>query len=365
MYVRDLMAQELNDGEFWLPSEFLTDDDLLTDFKKKGGDDFCRGFGFHSDLSSPVESVTGSTETESDEDDFIRFLTQKMNYSTMNVSTKPLKISCSPQSALYGCKPVSIPVSPKSVSQVSSPPRSEGAVSWDLFYEAAEQVARLRVNRAAAACYQPKMTYPPLKPSPVTVPRFNRCQASGFYPNPKTQAQLSYQKLQAIQFQQLKNEVWGHGQRANKFQNASRIGVVEETQGLSAAALPTLFQSQRQPRQMPSSGMRAVFLAENGAEKERTGTGVFLPRGYGTNLTETNRKPGSTVLLPDRVVHTLNLNLGSIDTSAEVKSRGVQFNADACFKRQNNTRMAQQQGRNLIPQSVVNQESCLPQEWTY
>lgn len=92
MYVRVLMAQELGDGEFWLPSEFLTDDDLLTGFKKEGGDDFSCGFvnsfGFHSDLSSPVESVTGSTETESDEDDFISFFTQKMDYSTMNVSTK-------------------------------------------------------------------------------------------------------------------------------------------------------------------------------------------------------------------------------------------------------------------------------------
>lgn len=363
------MAKELDDGEFWLPSEFLTDDDLLTDFKKKGGDDFCRGFGnsfgFHSDLSSPVESVTGSTETESDEDDFISFLTQKMNYSTLNVSTKPGKISSSPQTALYGCKPFSIPVSPKSVSQVYSPPLSEGAVSWDLFYEAAEHVARLRVNKSAAACYQQKMTYTPLKPSPVTVPRFNKCHTSGFYPNPKSQAQLSYQKMQAIQFLQLKNEVWGHGQRGNKFQIASRIGEVEETKGLSAAAWPTLLQSHGQPRQMPSSGMRAVFLAENGANKERTGTGVFLPRGYGTNSTETKRKPGSTVLLPDRVVHTLNLNLGSIDTSAEAKSRGVQFNADSCFARKNNTRMAQQQGRNLIPQSVVNQEFCLPQEWTY
>ncbi|XP_073289299.1 uncharacterized protein [Primulina huaijiensis] len=360
------MAQELDDGEFWLPSEFLTDDDLLTDFKKKGGDDFscgCRNsFGLYSDLSSPVESVTGSTENESDEDDFISFLTQKMNYSTLTDSKKGWKISASPQSTLLGCKPVSSPVSPKSVSQVSSPPRSECAMSWDLFYEASVKVARLRVNDAALACYQPKMTYPPLKPSPVTVPRLNSCQASGFYPNPKTQVQLTYQDVQPIQ--QLKNEVWVHGRKGNQFQNANRIGGVGEIQGLSAAAWPTLLQSQRQPEQIPSSGMRAVFLAENGAKKERTGTGVFLPRGYRTNSMETSRKPGSTVLLPDRVVHALNLNLGSIDTSAQTKSRGVQFNADTGFKRKNNTRMAQQ-GRNLTPQPVVNQEFCLPQEWTY
>ena len=48
------MAQELHDGEFWLPSEILTDDDLLMDFKTKAADD--------------LSSATG---TESDEDDFI------------------------------------------------------------------------------------------------------------------------------------------------------------------------------------------------------------------------------------------------------------------------------------------------------
>ncbi|XP_073044469.1 uncharacterized protein [Primulina eburnea] len=361
------MAQELDDGEFWLPSEFLTDDDLLTAFKKKAGNDFSCGFGnsfgLYSDLSSPVDSVTGSTENESHEDDFIGFLTQKMNYSALNDSKKRWKTSASPQSTLLGCKPVSSPVSPKSVSKVSSPPRSEVAVSWDLFYAAAEKVSRLRGNEAALACYQQKMTYPPLKSSPVTVPLLNRCQASGFCPNPKTQPQLTYQKVRAIQ--QLKNEVWVHGQKGNQFQNENRIGGVEEIQGLSAAAAwPTLLQSQRQPQQIPCSGVRAVFLSENGAKKERTGTGVFLPRGYRTNSTETSGKPGSTVLLPNRVVHALNLNLGSIDTSAQTKSRGVQFNADAGFMRKNITRMAQQ-GRNLTPPPVVSQEFCLPQEWTY
>lgn len=84
------MAQELDDGEFWLPSEFLTDDDLLMDFKAdfskpKRGDDFSLGF-CNSDLSSPVESVMGSTETESDEDDFISGLTRKVAHTTLHDS---------------------------------------------------------------------------------------------------------------------------------------------------------------------------------------------------------------------------------------------------------------------------------------
>ena len=68
------MAQQLDDAEFWLPSEFLTDDDLLMDFKtEKRGDAFC-----NSDLSSP-----GS---ESDEDDFAPGLARKIAH-TPNFST--------------------------------------------------------------------------------------------------------------------------------------------------------------------------------------------------------------------------------------------------------------------------------------
>ncbi|CAK9133896.1 unnamed protein product [Ilex paraguariensis] len=91
------MAEDLYDGEFWLPPQFLIDDDILMDFKKStynaktsegdvwfsreidGGayfhNDFPTGFGSfcpNSDLSSPVESVVGSTKTESDEEEYLK-----------------------------------------------------------------------------------------------------------------------------------------------------------------------------------------------------------------------------------------------------------------------------------------------------
>lgn len=84
------MAEELYDGEFWLPPQFLTDDDddILTDFttttitnRSKGYD--C--FGANSDQSSPVESVLGSTETESDVDDFIAGFNRKMSPSNSSL----------------------------------------------------------------------------------------------------------------------------------------------------------------------------------------------------------------------------------------------------------------------------------------
>lgn len=78
------MARELNDLGFWLPSEFLTDDDLLTDFKADRFNDFSYGlgnsFGFNSDLSSPGELVT---ETESEDDDLVSELTRKLAHSAL------------------------------------------------------------------------------------------------------------------------------------------------------------------------------------------------------------------------------------------------------------------------------------------
>ncbi|KAK4419004.1 hypothetical protein Salat_2313200 [Sesamum alatum] len=390
------MAQELDDGEFWLPSEFLTDDDLLTDFKTdhfkmKRDDEFSHGFGnsfgFSSDLSSPVESVMGSTETESDEDDFITGLTRKIAHTTLHDSNlssdytaKGWKLSGSPQSTLCGCKPGSSRGSPNSVSRVSSPPDRKDEVGWDLLYAAAGEVARMRMIEGTTPFHSTKLFAPPPKPSPVTVPVKKPSPATGFYPNQaQTQAHLAYLQLQATQFQRMKQQqmmksnVWGQqGKMDYQFQNG-RSGIVGRTQGLSTAAWPTLQQSQQQPQQhqhqhqQPGSGMRAVFLGETGAKKERTGTGVFLPRRFGSNATETRKKPGcSTVLLPDRVVHALNLNLESVDAQSQLISSGNFTHAyDAASLKQRSNVMMGEQRRSFIPQGVMNQELRLPQEWTY
>lgn len=41
-------------------------------------------YGVNSDLSSPVESVMGSTETESDEEDYLNELTRKLANSALD-----------------------------------------------------------------------------------------------------------------------------------------------------------------------------------------------------------------------------------------------------------------------------------------
>lgn len=100
------MAEVLDDGEFWLPSQFLTDDDFFADGVKATNDidnlkdgfgleldgskslfpfEIPGGFGslgFSPDPGSPVESVVGSTETESEED-YLAGLTRQMAHSTL------------------------------------------------------------------------------------------------------------------------------------------------------------------------------------------------------------------------------------------------------------------------------------------
>lgn len=69
------MAEDLDDGEFWLPPQFLTEEDILLGF-----DTSSSSTGFSSDLGSPVDSVT---ETESDEDEFVSGLTRQLTRSSL------------------------------------------------------------------------------------------------------------------------------------------------------------------------------------------------------------------------------------------------------------------------------------------
>ncbi|THG16016.1 uncharacterized protein LOC114304334 [Camellia sinensis] len=378
------MAEELKDGEFWLPPWFLTDDDVLIDSKPSNkvsratrvADsgvypfDFPCGFGSfgpYSDLSSPVESVMSSTETESDEDDYIAGLTRKMAHSTLlddfwkpdsgfgyETQKSSWAVSESPQSTLcmggFGCKHCSSRGSPNCLSPAVL---NQNEASWeDLLYAAAGEVARMRMIEETTGHFQNRgLLLPPRKPSPISVPLRN--------PNPNIGLQsnhsLSYQQLQVAQFQQLKQQ-----QMMKQQQNQSHLMAQNRARntgrhvGLSPSAWPTLQQS-LPPQQQPSSGMRAVFLGNTGSKRECTGTGVFLPRPIGSP-TETRKKSGcSTVLLPDRVVQALNLNLDAMDSTPQLQSRyeGT-FNPDydAALN------------RNVRSRTGMNQELRLPPEWT-
>lgn len=422
------MEKDLDDCEFWLPPQFLTDDDLLMDFKTHhsvgegkdgsklfGGDfqsEFTYGFnpfGPHSDLSSPVESVVGSTETESDEDDYISGLTRKMGFYSLQEAglgyenTKGRSLSGSPQSTLCGvlgawcgCKQGSSRGSPNCPSQASSPPpMNRPDVSLDLLYAAAGEVARIRMIDDTAGLYHNKAgiwSLPPRKTSPVPVGPNNPKHNLG--PFSTNQPQLSYQQLQVAQFQRLKQQqmikqgqgVLGNGKAGFSqfslnqnhqqiFENRTRNGA-KGTLNLPNSAWPTLQQSQQlQPQPNAGSGMRGVFLGNPGPKRECAGTGVFLPRRVGTQ-TETRKKPGCPVILPDRVVQALNLNLGAMDAAArplsQVQTRchngdvGFTSTTDGGLKYRNNMAAPlQRRNQRTQPSTAMPQELQLPQEWTY
>lgn len=92
------MATSQDDPSFWLPSDFLANDDVQLMGHK--GPNFAAVFptefpyefdssGSNSALSSPVESDIGSTETESsDEEDFLAGLTRRLAQSSLNQTLK-------------------------------------------------------------------------------------------------------------------------------------------------------------------------------------------------------------------------------------------------------------------------------------
>lgn len=92
----------------------------------------------------------------------------------------------------------------------------------------------------------------------------------------------------------MNSRFWDQGIPDYQLQNGKNIGV--KSQGIAMSSWPTLQQShhqQRHQQQSTGSGMRAVFLGDTGSKKERVGTGVFMPRRFGSNPTESRKKLGN------------------------------------------------------------------------
>nr|GMD36392.1 uncharacterized protein LOC109150907 isoform X1 [Ipomoea batatas] len=364
---------DLDDGEFWLPPQFLADDDL-----KKG-----------RFPSSPVESVN---ETESDEDEFISGLTRKMAHSTLEDDSafeyncgKAWRLSGSPQSTLCGVlgggTQISSRGSTNCSSRASSPPlpaeqpgKGDGG-AWDLLFAAAGDVARMKMMEESARLYsnQNGIWAPPRNVSPVGGPTPKSSQNSHQFQFPQ---HSNYQELHMAQFQRMKQHEMGMQGRNGMVGLIPYLNSNHPQPNMSA--WPTLQQSLQQPCR--GSGMRAVFIGNpGGAKRECAGTGVFLPRTVGTPAEPRKKPVCSTVLLPEKVVHALNLNFEAQGhqpqllqpryTGRYTHHHGIYFVSDgAGLKNQrNNGRVQAQQRRNLRPSPVcsVSQELRLPQEWTY
>ncbi|XP_068669167.1 uncharacterized protein [Aristolochia californica] len=391
------MAEDLDDGEFWLPSEFLVED-ILMEKKHRGEEndtrvcfpgEFPYEFGsFGSNLSSPVESLVGSAETESDEEECIAGLSRQMAHSMLldnerlghgpvSDAEKTKRVMAgSPQSTLCAVdcwnfhSHGSSRNSPNGQSQVSSPPSTplnHKEDAWDLLYAAAGQVVRMKMNDEAQRSHGRGLLGPPRKTA-----------STGYFLNQS----LTQQQIQSTQFQQLKQQQlmkqqsyagWGRQSKANptaapppqqmqgriRSGNGGRCG---RPLGLSVSACSPL-----QQQQQPGAGMRAVFLGGSGTSRESCGTGVFLPRGVG-NAADLRKKPAcSTVLLPARVVQALSLNLDEMGTAQPRFQPSFVHQEDgsvSCIS--SVTPLHQPRRHNLVrPVLPANQEIRLPSEWTY
>ncbi|KAL3523914.1 hypothetical protein ACH5RR_016748 [Cinchona calisaya] len=367
-----MAENKLDEAEFWLPSEFLTEEDIIMDNKLDNVSNSLVRLCFPSEfpydygssvLNSPVESVGGSTETESDEDDLLLTeLTRQLSlHRTQNLTKPPhhthekaKMLSGSPKSTLTqigswsGRSTMSSNGSPNGPSQVSSPPTTPLGVNndaWDLIFRAAGEVARLRMN-----------------------------SYSGDGPT-RNPGLLGPTRRLPIPPPQLRNNGW----------NCNSQDVLQNMGGRIAWQRQQV--QHRNQQQYGEMGLRGGVYSgcgygygfgcgsgggsNGGLKSGRTGTGVFLPRRYDNNnscrTSEFRTKPGcSPAWLPNKVSQTSNKNFSDIPAIVQPKSRyngGFIRDYDALVARRN--ALLAQQGRSSFPEGSNSHEICLPQEWTY
>ncbi|KAK9945316.1 hypothetical protein M0R45_010837 [Rubus argutus] len=120
-------------------------------------------------------------------------------------------------------------------------------------------------------------------------------------------------------------------------------------------------------------GMQAIFLESS--QKPRGGTGVFLPQRAGTNFHPKKKPACAPVLLPDRVIQALNLNVHALGLHISPKDRhrkrfrsGHEDDIQDClspWNKINGSKVDEQ--CYIISENQTNSspELFLPKEWTY
>ncbi|XP_056862871.1 uncharacterized protein LOC130510509 isoform X2 [Raphanus sativus] len=307
----------VDDAEFWLPPEFLTDDDFLVEKENKES-----VFPYETSHGFALDSSYGD-----DEESFLAGLSRKMSQSSLRddfSGAKAWGMTRPTQSTRcgggYGCQ-----------TRVSS---SQSAAAWDIYCAAAEELAMMSLNG-----YNNRHSGRGLAAAKISN------DGSGFY----SRQSLQYQKLQAIQLKQLQ-----------LMKEHRRYLAQQSVDSRTKSTTPVhvdLSPSAAWPQRRGVSGMRAVSLGG-----DRTGTGVFLPRSVDRTspvTAQTRNKPSlGTVLVPARVAHVLDRN-ESVVHQTPVRS-SASFNDGSWRQRSNNGGYSSQM---MIEQTV--NEPRLPSDWAY
>ncbi|ESQ45083.1 hypothetical protein EUTSA_v10010478mg [Eutrema salsugineum] len=357
-----------DDSEFWLPPEFLTDDDFLVEKENNGG-----GTGDSNKCLFPYEkrhgfesfglgSGFGSTgKPLGDEENFLPGLTRQMVQSSLEddfsggfcgnhafPAVNDIKALGTTRSRLcgagIGCVCRNQRLNQNRQWRVSSP-----ASSWDLYCAATEEMARMNINDEPYGYNNHSGRGLPSR-HPLAAAK-NSNNGSGY----QIHQSLRYQKLQAIQFQQLKQQQLMRNHR--QMVQQSRGLRVDNNKSVAPVELSSSAWSNQPPRR-DGSGMRAVFLGKSGS----TGTGVFLPRRVNRSspvTAKTHEKPTlATVLVPARVAQVLNLDEYVVQP---VVRSSPNLNGDASWRQRSNNGIFSSQ---MKMEQTVN-EPRLPSEWAY
>ncbi|CAA3022355.1 Hypothetical predicted protein [Olea europaea subsp. europaea] len=362
------MADGLQGPEFWLPSEFLTDVDSVMEKEKSNKktesvSEFCFPTEFPYDFGS---YGVGSPETESDNEDLLAALTRSSFYHHLN-PTKPQNLekvwlmSGSPQSTLTHVESWSgrSNCSPNGPFQVPSSPTTPFGIKnkpWDLIYQPAVQLPKHKLSGGGLPG-PPRslgqLQYPAQNPkSPVFYnTRFQQLRMERLLNHPDIGCGMWYSQHQVDQ-NRGGRLVGGMGQAAYQ---------TRPTQTFSGSGTPGVSFGRY------VGGDRAVS-GGGGVKKGCAGTGVFLPRRYGSN-NDKNAFPsdlrkklvGSTALLPDRVVHALNTNFVDVNSqSLAGYNLGFIPDYDTFMARRNELLLRRQLGLSSLTSSAYP-----PPDWSF
>jgi hypothetical protein len=373
----------------------------VTEFEKVNEKltEFDTAFGFPTEF--PYEFDSFETEN-SDEEDFFAGLTRRLSQTSLNETRKQLSelsapifntekpeihekvrvMAGSPQSTLAGIgswsgrSGGSSDGSPNGSTRVPSPttiPLSTGNDAWEVLYAAAGEVARLKMNNEASLFeFQNKRGVLGGVPPPLTAEN----RAAMFFGNPNPS------HVQYNQVKQQCDSIWGRQAQAQaQAKEASWLAHQVQNRGYDYEGMKCMRALPRSAWHSPmqvknhqnnpgffngsGSGSRPGLQNGSGVKRGCGGTGVFLPRPYGTPLPESRKKTScAPVLVPAKVIHALNLNIDDFNGGRQPRfSNDFSVDYDALLARKN--ALVLQQRLRMQREEAASYENRLPQEWTY